>query len=108
MPTVMVLSHNRRSRRAGLVELSLPLCGSGHPPVTVKTAEVNFTCPKCSSLYEVVRAEAAPAVDPDITCPICGGPLPARQAQYALRYYLCGEPIADRVGSDCHCMFENE
>ena len=88
MPTVMVLSHKRRSRRAGLVELSLPPCGSGHPPVTVKTAEVNFTCPKCSSLYEVVRAEAAPAVDLNITCPICGGPLPARQAQYALRYYL--------------------
>ena len=83
VPTVMVLSHNRRSRRAGLVELSSPPCGSGHPPVTVKTAEVNFTCPKCSSLYEVVRAEAAPAVDPDITCPICGRPLPAREAQYA-------------------------
>ncbi len=55
----------------------------------VQTAEVNFICPHCGSLYEVVRAKALPdSVDPRIACPTCAGPLPAREAQYELKYFL--------------------
>jgi hypothetical protein len=56
----------------------------------VQTAEVNFTCPHCHSLYEVVKvAEALPdSVDPQIACPICDGPPPAREEQFTFRYFL--------------------
>ena len=55
----------------------------------VQTAEVNFICSHCGSLYEVVRAKALPdSVDPRIACPTCAGPLPAREAQYVLKYFL--------------------
>jgi predicted RNA-binding Zn-ribbon protein involved in translation (DUF1610 family) len=67
--------------------------GSGLSPTArdqlVRTAAVNFTCPHCGSLYEVVRAKALPeARDPRITCPTCAGPLPAREAQFLLKYFL--------------------
>jgi len=86
----MVLSHKRKSRRAGFIKpfpspaVEAPQCG-----VAVQTAEVNFTCPNCSSLYEVAKAEAmAEAIDPNIACPTCDGPLPAREGQFALKYFL--------------------
>jgi predicted RNA-binding Zn-ribbon protein involved in translation (DUF1610 family) len=78
----------------------------------VRTAEVNFTCPHCGSFYEVVRAKASPeALDPRITCPTCDGPLPTREAQFVLKYFLLRK--ADRgwyrtpLGGqtwDHHCM----
>jgi predicted RNA-binding Zn-ribbon protein involved in translation (DUF1610 family) len=77
----MRLSRERHSRP------TVPL-GTTQGPL-VETAEVNFVCPHCGSLYEVVRAEALPnSVDPRITCPTCAGPLPAREAQFALKYFL--------------------
>jgi predicted RNA-binding Zn-ribbon protein involved in translation (DUF1610 family) len=55
----------------------------------VRTAAVNFTCPHCGSLYEVVKAKAPPeAPDSRITCPTCAGPLPSREAQFAFKYFL--------------------
>jgi hypothetical protein len=55
----------------------------------VQTAEVNFICPQCGSFYEVVRAKALPdGVDRRIACPTCTGPLPAREAQFVLKYFL--------------------
>jgi hypothetical protein len=57
--------------------------------LVVQTAEVNFTCPHCHSLYEVVRSEALQdSVDWQIACPTCAGPLPAREEQFILKYFL--------------------
>ena len=77
---VMRLSRERHSRRPA------PVPTAEHP--LVQTAEVNFIC-ACGSFYEVVRAKALPdSVDPRITCPTCTGPLPAREAQFVLKYFL--------------------
>jgi predicted RNA-binding Zn-ribbon protein involved in translation (DUF1610 family) len=93
----MVLSHKLRNRRAGFVKPFLsptakaPQCGNGsdRQRIAVKTAEVNFICPNCGSLNEVMKAGAVPeAIDPDIACPTCGGPLPAREGQFVLKYFL--------------------
>jgi predicted RNA-binding Zn-ribbon protein involved in translation (DUF1610 family) len=55
----------------------------------VKIAEVNFICPHCASLYEIVRADAPPdSVEYPINCSSCHGPLPAREEQFVLRYFL--------------------
>ena len=55
----------------------------------VQTAEVNFICPQCSSLYEVVKAKTSQDKNESpIQCPTCSGPLPAREAQFALKYLL--------------------
>jgi hypothetical protein len=55
----------------------------------LKIAEVNFICPHCGSFYEVVRVEALPESFYSLaTCPNCSKPLPAREAQFALKYFL--------------------
>jgi len=77
----MRLSRERHSRQ------SVPLRTAQDP--LVQTAEVNFVCPHCGSFYEVVKAEALPdSIDPRITCPTCAGPLPVREAQFVLKYFL--------------------
>jgi hypothetical protein len=56
---------------------------------TAQIAEVNFICPHCGSFYEVVRAEALPeSFHSLVACPNCTKPLPAREAQFALKYFL--------------------
>jgi hypothetical protein len=97
------LSSDHRRRGSGLSRMA------GGP--VVRTAEINFTCPHCGSFYEVIRAKASPeAPDPRITCPICDGPLPTREALFVLKYFLLRK--ADRgwyrtpLGSqtrDHHC-----
>jgi len=47
-----------------------------------------FKCPNCGALYEVVRVEAAPANDREITCRACGGRLPGREGALILKYFL--------------------
>ena len=77
----MRLSRERHSHRP------VPVPAAEHP--LVQTAEINFICSHCGSFYEVVRAKALPdSVDPRITCPTCTGPLPAREAQFVLKYFL--------------------
>jgi predicted RNA-binding Zn-ribbon protein involved in translation (DUF1610 family) len=77
---VMRLSRERHSRHP------LPVPTAEHP--LVQTAEVNFICPHCGSFYEMVRVKALDSVDPQIRCPACTGPLPAREAQFVLKYFL--------------------
>ena len=49
----------------------------------------------------MVRAKALPdSIDPRITCPTCTGPLPTREAQFALKYFLLRKALfADVRGS---------
>ena len=53
------------------------------------TAGNRFNCPYCNALYQVVKVEAGPeAVDREITCRSCGGPLTGRDGKFVLKYFL--------------------
>jgi len=47
-----------------------------------------FKCPNCDALYEIVQVEADPTSDREINCAVCGGPLPGRDGQFILKYFL--------------------
>jgi hypothetical protein len=49
-------------------------------------------CSNCQALYQAVKAQAGPeTVDLEIACQVCKGPLPARQGQFVLKYFLLRE-----------------
>src|ERR1700730_19113869 len=91
----MRLSREHHSRR------SAPLRTAQGYPALVRTAEVNFICPNCGSFYEVIRGDALPdSVYAQITCQTCAGPLPTREAQFALKYFVAESqpPLASPCG----------
>ena len=50
---------------------------------------VRFNCPHCNALYQVIKVEAGPeTVDREITCRACGAPLPGREGNFVLKYFL--------------------
>jgi predicted Zn finger-like uncharacterized protein len=50
---------------------------------------IHFKCPNCIALYQIVKAEAGPdTVNREITCRSCGGPLPAREGKFVIKYFL--------------------
>ena len=51
-----------------------------------------FICPHCAALYKVVRVEADPPDECDLTCPVCDGPLPASEGPFILKYFLVERP----------------
>jgi predicted nucleic acid-binding Zn ribbon protein len=51
------------------------------------TATYQFRCPACDAKYKVVRAEAPPIADKQLTCLGCGCPLRNRQGKFALKYF---------------------
>jgi predicted RNA-binding Zn-ribbon protein involved in translation (DUF1610 family) len=60
-----------------------------HGRTLVRTAEVNFICPHCSSFYETVKAEAVQeTLEHEIKCSTCHAPLPPREEQFVLKYFL--------------------
>ena len=61
---------------------------SGPPPMVAETEPVPFKCPNCGALYRIVRVEAAAANDREIRCAVCGAPLPGRDGQFILKYFL--------------------
>jgi transcription elongation factor Elf1 len=51
--------------------------------------KTTFTCPNCTALYHMVRQEAGPeTVYSEITCHVCGFPLPNREGKLVLKYFL--------------------
>jgi predicted RNA-binding Zn-ribbon protein involved in translation (DUF1610 family) len=46
-----------------------------------------FFCPNCDAEYKLVRVEAPPTHDGQLTCLSCGGPLRNRQGRFALKYF---------------------
>jgi transcription elongation factor Elf1 len=48
-----------------------------------------FKCPNCEALYHIVKVEAGPqSADREITCRVCGRPLPGREAKFVMKYFL--------------------
>jgi hypothetical protein len=57
------------------------------------TTTTQFNCTKCNALYHLIKAEAGPeTVDRDLNCQACGAPLPARDGQFVLKYFLLRKP----------------
>jgi hypothetical protein len=49
----------------------------------------SFVCPNCDALYELVKVEAGPeTVDRAVACRSCDAPLPGREGQFVLKYFL--------------------
>jgi predicted Zn finger-like uncharacterized protein len=56
----------------------------GRPP-----SFYSFTCPNCQALYDLVKVEAGPETTiEEVKCLSCGGPLPAREDEFILKYFL--------------------
>ncbi len=54
-----------------------------------RPASLPFTCPRCQTLYQVVKAEAGPeTVVGTVPCRLCGEPLPGREGGLVLKYFL--------------------
>jgi hypothetical protein len=48
-----------------------------------------FTCLNCKALYQLVKVEAGlETVDRAVTCLVCGAPLPNREGEFVLKYFL--------------------
>ena len=61
----------------------------------MSTGTVN--CSHCNALYQVIRAEAGPeTTERDVACRVCGGPLPAREGQLVLKYFLLRKAIGNQ------------
>jgi predicted Zn finger-like uncharacterized protein len=50
-------------------------------------ASLRMNCPHCGAAYKVVRLEA-PSDPVEVACRSCGGPLPAREGTFLLKYFL--------------------
>jgi hypothetical protein len=57
-----------------------------------------FTCLNCKALYQLVKVEADPeTVDRALTCLACGAPLPSREGEFALKYFLLRKAARGRT-----------
>jgi len=55
----------------------------------IMAVKTSFTCPTCNALYQMVRQEAGPeTVNREITCRVCGGPLPSCEGKFVLKYFM--------------------
>jgi hypothetical protein len=52
-----------------------------------------FKCPHCNALYDIIKPEAGPETIAarEITCRFCDGPLPARDGESIIKYFLLRE-----------------
>jgi hypothetical protein len=61
-------------------------------------SEPLFRCKSCFALYQVVKAPTAPkTIDLEIACRVCNEPLPAREGQFVLKYFLLREATRSEV-----------
>ena len=64
-------------------------------PVSSKTARLTIAskpfskCPHCSALHHIIKVEAGPESDDrEITCRVCCGRLPGREANFIFKHFL--------------------
>jgi predicted RNA-binding Zn-ribbon protein involved in translation (DUF1610 family) len=50
-------------------------------------APTKFLCPNCDAEFKLIRVEAAPTHDRQLTCLSCGAPLRNRVGKFALKYF---------------------
>jgi predicted RNA-binding Zn-ribbon protein involved in translation (DUF1610 family) len=60
--------------------------------MTAKAPITPFDCPVCGAQYKLVRVEDKAAVDRQITCRSCGGPLQGRDGRFILKYFMVSRP----------------
>lgn len=63
------------------------------------TKYTKYKCRTCEEVYKVVRAEAPPEYDRQVTCLSCGAPLLNREGNFALKYFRV-ESGARLLGTD--------
>jgi hypothetical protein len=57
------------------------------------TTTTQFNCANCNALYHLIKVEAASeTVERELNCQACGAPLPARDGQFVLKYFLLRKP----------------
>ena len=57
-----------------------------------------FRCESCFALYQVVKAPAGTeTADLEIACQVCNAPLPAREGQFVLKYFLLRKATRSEV-----------
>jgi hypothetical protein len=57
------------------------------------TTTPQFNCANCGALYYLIKLEAGPeTVDRKLHCQTCGAPLPGRDGQFVLKYFLSRKP----------------
>jgi hypothetical protein len=57
------------------------------------TTTTQLNCVDCNALYHLIKVEAGPeTVDRELNCRACGAPLPAREGQFVLKYFLLRKP----------------
>ena len=56
---------------------------------TGRPSVVHINCLHCKALYRLIKAEAGPETNnSEVSCRICGGPLPGRDESFVLKYFL--------------------
>jgi predicted RNA-binding Zn-ribbon protein involved in translation (DUF1610 family) len=64
---------------------------------TVVRHPVAFSCPACGARYQLARIEASAEPTRPLACISCGGPLPAREDEFFLKYFLIERPRTSRA-----------
>ena len=68
-----------------------------------------FTCLNCKALYQLVKVEAGPeTVDQALSCLVCGVPLPSREAEFVLKYFLLRKAARRRTNNKLHQMADRQ
>jgi hypothetical protein len=63
-----------------------------------KTSKFSFyQCPSCETLYQRVRSRVGTGNDPEIACNACSAPLPTRDGEFALKYFMLREAARAQV-----------
>ena len=61
--------------------------------LNARNDNTQFNCANCNALYHLIKVEAGPeTVDRSLNCQACGAPLPARDGQFVLKYFLLRKP----------------
>jgi len=61
----------------------------GDKTVMHGTTTTQFNCANCKALYHLIKVEAGPeTADRELHCQACDAPLPARDGEFVLKYFL--------------------
>jgi hypothetical protein len=50
-----------------------------------------YKCPNCAALYQLIKSQVGPRDNPQTSCGACSGELPARDGEFALKYFMLRE-----------------